>query len=528
MIEKCDVLVIGGGAAAVRAAIEAAQPGVEVLLVDKGEFGRSGTSPLGLHGFASVQHATDSEAILTKDILHSGSNLNDFDLIRRAVTETRQEPKRLEAFGVRFVQKPDGSYDIYRGAGHSVPHGLTFDDEGNGINFVAVLGREAWKRGVRLVEHVMITGLLADGGHAVGAYGINEGGEDCVFSARAVVLAAGGANRMFPNIVPRIANTMYRTTGDGYALAARAGLPLVDMEMANFRDTPPAARLAGKYVNAKGEHFMGRYDPMGENAPRGKVVEALYREIQAGNAPIHIELTPESERIAKFMPAEYKDYVRAYKEGHPPAVEIVFQRLLGGARINDDATTAIDGLCVAGEAEGGFHGGDRLQGAAFLETQVFGRMAGLSATAYAGAHVVGNSVDQLARAASVRVHRFLNNQNGARAGDIIKKVQQIAWDHASIVKDKAGLDAALDEIRALRAEIAKGLAGAYTFEPLEADNLALTAEAVILASMKRDESRGNHLRSDFPAPKNALARVHTSISMNGNGELAASFVPCRN
>jgi fumarate reductase (CoM/CoB) subunit A len=106
MIKKCDVLVIGGGAAAVRAAIEAAQPGVEVVLVDKGEFGRSGTSPLGLHGFASVQHATDSEAILTKDILHSGSNLNDFDLIRRVPPKHGRNPNDWKRSGFALSANP--------------------------------------------------------------------------------------------------------------------------------------------------------------------------------------------------------------------------------------------------------------------------------------------------------------------------------------------------------------------------------------------------------------------------------------
>ena len=386
MFEQCDVLVVGGGAAATRAAIEAARAGAKVTMVCRGAFAQSGTSPLGLHGFSSVLGENDSEATLIEDILDTGDHLNDIDLVEVAVRESRRDPARLEAMGVRFVHDADGKYDIYRGAGHSVAHGLTFDEQGHHDSFVHVLGPTAWKLGVKLVERVMIAELLVEKGRVVGAVAIDAHDGERVFGAKAVILAAGGANHAYPNIVPRIKDEKWRTTGDGYALALKAGLELVDMEMPNFRDTPPLARIKGRYVNAKGEYFMRRYDKMLENASRDVVVAALFSEMAAGNGPIYVDLPAESETISKALPQEYKDVVKAFKDGKRPTATITFQRLLGGARILPDASTALAGLCVAGENAGGFHGGDRLQGAAFLETQVFGRFAGINAAKYAAHH----------------------------------------------------------------------------------------------------------------------------------------------
>lgn len=117
----CDVLVIGGSAAATRAAIEAAIPGVRVILADKGECGRSGSSPLALHGFATTLHEKDSGERLQQDIIPTGDDPNDYDLVRKAASEAGLEPKRLEAMGVHFHRLQDGKYDIYRGDSHSIP-----------------------------------------------------------------------------------------------------------------------------------------------------------------------------------------------------------------------------------------------------------------------------------------------------------------------------------------------------------------------------------------------------------------------
>lgn len=114
------------------------------------------------------------------------------------------------------------------------------------------------------------------------------------------------------------------------------------------RDTPPLARIKGRFVNAKGDHFMQRYSPMLEHAPRDIVVAALYSEMAVGNGAIYVDLPPEAESIAKVLPQEYRDVVKAFQDGKRPTATITFQRLLGGARILPDASTAVAGRYVEG------------------------------------------------------------------------------------------------------------------------------------------------------------------------------------
>lgn len=518
MEHKSDVLVIGGGGAAVRAALEAARQKAGVILVDKGGLGRSGTSPLSLHGFATVLHPEDSEEVLMADILRTGSGVNDLDLVRTAVGQTRSEIALLEELGVRFSRNPDNTYYIYKGAGHSVPHNLILDEGANGMNFVALLAMEAWRRGVRLVQGVMITDLLVEEGRCLGAVGIDRTGAVHTFLAAAVVLASGGANRLYPNVVPRIGHPMYATMGDGYGLALRAGLAVVDMEFANFRDSPPAAPLYGTYVNAGGERFMARYDERGEDAPRGKVVEALFREIRAGRGPISIEIDERGERAGRFLPEEYESYVRALKEGKRPAVTITFQRLLGGAEMKPDASSAVEGLFLAGETSGGFHGADRLQGAAFLETQVFGRTAGIQAARFARGAGRRPLSRNLRGPMRERLLALTARRGGPEPRDFVPAIHRLTWDYGSILRDGEGLRTAL----AALAEIRCGLdtaTGAGPFDVAEVQNLALTAEVMFRAALAREETRGTHRRSDFPDSNGEMAGTHFRLWLGRGGEI---------
>jgi succinate dehydrogenase/fumarate reductase flavoprotein subunit len=299
------------------------------------------------------------------------------------------------------------------------------------------------------------------------------------------------------------------------------------MEFANFRDTPPAALLGGTYVNARGEAFMAKYDPVWkERAPRGRVVEAIFQEIQAGRGPIHIEIDDESERAAQILPEEYKNYVRASREGRPPSVTITFQRLLGGARINPDASCEIKGLFIAGESAGGFHGADRLQGAAFLETQVFGRLAGAGAAEFARKENRKELPAGLVRDYREQVSHILERKEGPRAAEILQELHQLTWKYASILRDAEGLKRCLGEIEKLR-EALNGAVGSTSFEVIEVKNLALTAEAAVRAALAREETRGTHLRTDFPGAREEMSQKHVSVCYSGDGGLRTSIVPCR-
>jgi fumarate reductase (CoM/CoB) subunit A len=519
---QCDVLIVGGGSAAARAAIAAVENGAKVLLVDKGRFGCSGTSPLGLHGYATTFHPDDSEERLIDDIISNGQQISDRDVVETAVRGSREEVSRLEEFGFRFVRLKDGIFDIYKGSGATAPHGLTFDEVETGLNPVVVLGKYAWKKGVQLLEDVMVTTLVVAGNRVIGALGVDRKGEGYAFSAGAVVLAAGGANGIYPNVTPRIAHKMFRTTGDGYVLALNAGLPIIDMEFANFRDTPPLGRLGGTLLNARDEDVMAKYDPGRKDGySRGKIVEAIYLELRSNLGPLRITVSEEQERRAAFLAEEYKSYVKAAKEGHPPPVSISFQRLLGGVRIKPDASTAIDGLYAAGENTGGFHGADRLQGASFMETQVMGRIAGENAARYSRVeHDAAAGLPQETTKAFSETLVAKANQKGRPCPDFIRDVQRVAWNCAGIVRQATELENGLKEISALRAETSAIQGSAQ--EICEAENLAKLAEVVIRSCLARNETRGTHRRADFRQTDNSLRKCHTAVFENKKGELEAT------
>jgi succinate dehydrogenase/fumarate reductase flavoprotein subunit len=256
------------------------------------------------------------------------------------------------------------------------------------------------------------------------------------------------------------------------------------------------------------------------------VVEAIFREIQAGRGPIYIEIDNESERAAAILPEEYKSYVRFCKEGKPPHVTITFQRLLGGARINPDASSEIGGLYIAGENAGGVHGADRLQGVAFLETQVFGRLAGVGAAEFTHNKKRKELSESLVKNFRDKVFKNLDKEEDFKKSKILKKIHKLTWAHAGIVRDAKGLKGGLGAIAKLREELS-GDVGSNTFEVLEVKNLALTAEIVMGAALARQETRGTHLRSDFPGAKEEMARQHISVCYKKDGEIEATVVPSR-
>ncbi len=515
MIEKLttDVLIVGGGGAALRAALEAAASNVRVDLVDKGTSGESGSSPRCLRGFAGTFDGADSPDLFLADWTRAGGFLSDWNLVREAIARSRSAAEDLAGAGVEFLTNPDGSRNLYRGAGHSVARGLTVKT----LNTPAQLRKEAERRGVAFHEGMMVTKLLKTNDRVAGAAGVDRRGKFFLFSAKAVILAAGGANRLYPNVAPSIADPQYRTTGDGFSLALSAGAPLIDMEFAQFRDSPPgASRFGGRYLNRLGERFMEKYEPASlEKAARNKIVAAIYRELRSGRGPITWEVGGISEEQAKYPPGnQYVGKTRI-------EVKIDFQRLMGGVRINERAETPVRGLFAAGESSGGLHGGDRMQGDAFLETQVFGAIAGKNAAASA-ATAQSDEIDP-----ALYEHEFARID--AISGDVdpaqvTGTVQNTMWEQVGIVRDRAGLNDAVSEFEHLRTEMLPRLAREDLFAALEAANLLLTAQIVSSAALFREESRSTHIRADYPTTDDANWLKHVCIT-GRSGELTVSVVP---
>jgi fumarate reductase (CoM/CoB) subunit A len=516
---EADVLVIGGGSAATRAALEAAGAGAKVLLVDKGEVGESGSSPHALVGFSvPLLDDDDSPELFVEDWANASGGICDRDLVAQCARHGREIAEDLERRGVPFITNPDGSWFISKRAGHSVRRTLMAKGHGKGVHANVILPmREALKQeGVRLCENTMITRLLLDGNRVAGAHAVNAEGEAFVIRARSVVLASGGVNRLYSILCEEVVEHHCRTTGDSYALAFHAGVPLVDMEFAQFRDSPPAGPIFGAhYLNALGERIMEKYDPENlECAPRYMMARAVYTENFEGRGPVvwHVE----EGQIARSRAP-----VGTYEAGHVVPITLMFQRLMGGARIDVNAATEIEGLFAAGEASGGVHGGDRMQGCGFLETQTFGYISGRSAAAFARSHEPA-AVDADAVAAERR--RLASGSGSAVPTELVEDIQGIMWGQAGVVSNREKLVDAIARLEAIRDLAANDIDITDIFAAEEARNLTTTATLVATAKLTREETRSGHGRTDFPEKDESWVR-HVRLKRDADGGIAVDTVP---
>lgn len=309
---RTDIMVIGGGVAAVCAAIEACKYGVEVTIVDKGRMGSSGSSPTS-GGSPQVPvpverggHPQDSPESYYADVVKGGDYLSDQDMVAILAAEATQRTIEEDYWGVPFLKKPDGKFETYKTFGMSYPR--VGPVAGDGMGLMQALRKEALHRGARPVENVMITKLIYDGRRVQGAIGMHVGsGAPYLFQAKTVVLAAGSALAMYPQ-----SSANYLTTGDGYALAFDLNLPFQNMEFIEYtvipapRGTPiatggikPTTGKGAKFYNRLGERFFTKYDPERmELTTRARIVQAIYKELKMGNGPCYLDVSALSEPTA--------------------------------------------------------------------------------------------------------------------------------------------------------------------------------------------------------------------------------------
>jgi succinate dehydrogenase/fumarate reductase flavoprotein subunit len=519
---QTGVLVIGGGSAATRAALEAAACGADVTLVDKGQVGHSGSSPKALVGLSiPLVDPADSLDLFVQDWTRAGGDICDRDLVAQCARHGRHLAQDLERRGVDFIRDADGQWFLSRRAGHSARRTLMAVGLGKGVHANVMLPMRAAlaQAGVALREQVMVTRLLqtADG-QVCGAFALRPDGAFEIIHARAVVLAAGGANRLYSILCEEVKEHASRTMGDSFALAFHAGAPLIDMEFTQFRDSPPAGPIYGAhYLNARGERIMERYDPDNlECAPRHMMARAVYTETFEGRGPV--TWTVEEGQIARSRAP-----VGDYHAGQVVPITLMFQRLMGGARINANAATPVAGLHAAGEASGGVHGGDRMQGSGFLETQTFGGLAGRGAAIFAA-----GTEQRAILAEQVAAERRRLERGGGRLlpATLVEQVQQVMWQQAGVVSNRDTLDKAIASLRTIRHQAETQI---DTQDPIAAEelrNLALTGELVATAKRAREETRSGHGRTDFPHADPAWLR-HVRLTRQDDGGIGVDSIPVR-
>lgn len=504
----CDVLVIGGGGAGLRAAIQAREKGAAVLLAAKSLMGLGNNTAISKAAFAAViprGEPQDSPEVHLQDTLEGGRFINDRRLVEKLVTRIKDEVSFLEKCGVVF-QTTEGKLAISRAPGHSYARHF-HSAKRIGTDFTLPLKEYATKIGVHFMERVFITRLLERNGKAAGATGLDSAGRLLVFTAKATVLATGGFGQIY-----RHTNNAAGMTGDGHALAFRRGIPLRDMEFVQFYPTTiggirtllyEAFVLRSNAVlrNSRGENIIekhGLQDPM--LMTRDNLTRVVIREIMAGNdvdGGVIMDLSPVPEatlmRLRPLLPPAALSGKREFIVS--PAAHFA----MGGVVTDDEARTPLPGLLACGEVVGGTHGANRLAGNALAEVFAMGAVAGESAAKAASA-AAATKPDAAEVAAEKARLESLFGEGKENAKDMIRALKEIAWHKVGIIRHRSGLEDAVKGIGEMRSRAgnvgAADLKGLTTC--LELDNMLLVAEMVAQAALERKESRGSHYREDYP------------------------------
>ncbi len=513
---QVDYVVMGAGVAGLRAAVELAGHG-EVLVVTKESVAESNTH-YAQGGIAVAMEDPEAVALHLNDTVAAGDGL----VYRRAAEVLASEgPRRVEelvAWGTRFDRDGDALLRT-REAAHSVPRILHADGDATGAEIsrsLAVVARA--RRSVRFAEWTTVTGLVVGDGRVIGADLLDREQRAFRVSARAVLIAAGGAGQVYSDTTnPAVA------TGDGIAIAFEAGAELADMEFYQFHPTAlalpgvprflisEALRGEGAYLrNDRGERFMERYHPSLELAPRDVVARAVAREAASSDGtdqrPVYLDMRHVREidlhqrfpGISAFLARQGLDLHRDQVPVRPAA-----HYLMGGIRTDLDGRTSVRGLYAAGEAAcTGVHGANRLASNSLLEGLVFGTRA---ADAMLCDH------PGLVAAGDIKITAAIASPSDEQLADtLIGRLQKTMWKDAGLLRDERTLSEGLAVLAECESDILRVAHQGKTSRRLsEARSLCNVAGAILSSAIARTESRGAHYRTDFPRHDDAQFAKHS-------------------
>jgi succinate dehydrogenase / fumarate reductase flavoprotein subunit len=564
-----DVLVIGAGGAGLRAAIEAREQGMRTAIICKSLFGKAHTV-MAEGGAAAAMgnvNSRDSWRVHFRDTLRGGKFLNN---PRMAELHAREAPDRvweLETYGALFDRTPDGRISQRNFGGHEYPR-LAHVGDRTGLEMIRTLQQKIvslqqdderehgdGEAFLKVFAECTITDLLMDGESVSGAFGYRRAdGGFLVFEAPAVVLATGGIGKSF-----KVTSNSWEYTGDGHALAMRAGATLINMEFVQFHPTgmvwPPSVKGilvtesvrgdGGVLRNSEGKRFMFDYIPEvfvsqyattedeadrwytdpdhnkrpPELLPRDEVARAINSEVKEGRGSPHggvfldVSTRMPAEEIIRRLPSmhhQFKELADVDITAEAMEVGPTCHYVMGGVEVDADTTAArVPGLFAAGEVAGGMHGSNRLGGNSLSDLLVFGRRAGMGAADYVRG--LGSKRPVLAEAdvdaAQGQALAPFAEQSGQPENpySVHAELQQSMNDLVGIIRREGEVAEALDRLdgfeqRAQRVRVS----GDRRFHPgwhlaLDLRNMIVVSRCVALAALERTESRGGHTREDHPA-----------------------------
>jgi succinate dehydrogenase / fumarate reductase flavoprotein subunit len=579
-----DVLVIGAGGAGLRAAIEAAASGVQVGLVCKSLLGKAHTvmAEGGIAAALANVDDRDNWRVHFADTMRGGQYVNNWRMAELHAREAPDRVRELEAWGAVFDRTQDGRILQRNFGGHRYPR-LAHVGDRTGLEMIRTLQDRATYAGIDVHMECTVLTLPTDDGRVAGAFAYDrQRGRFRLFRARAIVLATGGVGRAY-----KITSNSWEYTGDGHALAYRAGADLMDMEYVQFHPTgmvwPPSVTgilvtegvrgEGGILLNKDGRRFMfddipdayraqtadseeegWRYTQGDKNArrppellTRDHVARCIVREIKEGRGSPHggvyldiswIErkLPDAAHHIRRKLPSMYHQFKQLADidiTREPMEVGPTTHYIMGGIRVHADTQmSSVQGLFAAGECAAGINGANRLGGNSLSDLLVFGRRAGEFAARFAREHgpvpVDDRQIEEAARRA---VEPFERGPQGTNPYAIQSDLQEKMQDLVGIVRTESELRQALVEIERLHAAAARaGVCGSREYNAgwhtaLDLPNLLLVSEAITRSAIERRESRGAHFREDYPEKHPEFGRVSMVIRRARDGAMQVAREP---
>ena len=505
---ETDFLVIGAGVAGLSAAIEASAGG-RVLVLTKDRLTESATE-YSQGGVAVALSDEDEVRLHEQDTLQAGAGLCDPRAVRALVEAGPRRIQQLIEWGAEFDSDGGNLTFAIEGA-HSVNRVLHAGGDSTGREIARTLFRKAQAiDAISFRSFSAVVDLLVEDGEVCGAVAWNERDRELVpVHARAVLLATGGIGRVYRETTnPDVA------TGDGVAMAYRAGATIANMEMVQFHPTALFLEGAPRFLlsealrgegavlrNADMQRFMSRYHESEELAPRDVVSRAIVSELaRLRKGPVYLDLTHLATGHAR------KRFPRVYRtclvygvdlEVEPVPVHPAAHYAMGGVFTNHEGATVLPGLYAAGEvACNGVHGANRLASNSLLEGLVFGARAGESLRSHAGQTIRKPAIRRRATASAL-------------PGNAIGNLRHLAWRYAGITRSAVGLQAGLEQLDLLSTLFEKGLAR-NSRHGFETDNMYQIIRLVARCALAREESRGGHFRSDHAEARPEF-RKHSRI-----------------
>ena len=577
-----DVLVIGAGGAGLRAAVEAREAGLRVAIICKSLFGKAHTVMAEGGAAASMGNVNDNDNWMVhfRDTMRGGKFLNHF---RMAELHAKEAPDRiweLETWGALFDRTKEGKISQRNFGGHEYPR-LAHVGDRTGLELIRTMQQKivalqqkdgeqygSMESNIKVFAELTITDILKENGKVSGAYGYwRETGAEVLFEAPTVIIATGGVGKTF-----KITSNSWEGTGDGHALALKAGANLVDMEFLQFHPTgmvwPPSVRgilvtesvrgEGGVLTNTAGERFMFKYIPdvfksiyadneaeadrwytdqdnnrrPPELLPRDEVARAINSEVKAGRGTEHggvyldVSKRLSAEIIKKRLPSMWHQFfelagVDITKE--PMEVGPTCHYVMGGVEVEPDTAAAIGvpGLFAAGEVAGGMHGSNRLGGNSLTDLLVFGRRAGIGAAEYVKNNGKNPVSDAAIKAAAAKIQAPFDREGGENSYALHAELQEVAHNLVGIIRTASELEDAIAKIADIRVRSANvSVSGGRKFNPgfhlaFDLDNMLLVAESTAKSAIRREESRGGHTRDDFPGMNNKWRQLNHISSFDG-------------